>query len=122
MKKLIQLEEIALFISTYVLSILIGFDWWVFIVLLFFPDLSMLGYFINNKIGAWIYNIFHFRFLAIAIALLGYYTSNDIVILIGLVLFGHSTMDRIFGYGLKYKDHFKNTHLGWIGEKNEQKG
>ncbi|WP_206365138.1 DUF4260 family protein [Sphingobacterium corticibacterium] len=23
-------------------------------------------------------------------------------------------MDRIFGYGLKYLDDFKHTHLGWI--------
>lgn len=28
-------------------------------------------------------------------------------------------MDRIFGYGLKYSDDFKHTHLGMIGKKEE---
>ncbi|HAJ82706.1 MAG TPA: DUF4260 domain-containing protein, partial [Zunongwangia profunda] len=32
------------------------------------------------------------------------------------ILFGHSAMDRIFGYGLKYEDNFKNTHMGWFGK------
>ena len=33
----------------------------------------------------------------------------------GIILFTHSNMDRILGYGLKYPDDFKHTHLGWIG-------
>jgi hypothetical protein len=32
-------------------------------------------------------------------------------------LFGHSNMDRLLGYGLKYPDAFQNTHLGVIGKK-----
>ena len=30
----------------------------------------------------------------------------------GIILFGHASMDRIFGYGLKFSDNFKHTHLG----------
>ncbi|TAG51385.1 MAG: DUF4260 family protein, partial [Runella slithyformis] len=33
---------------------------------------------------------------------------------IGIILFAHSAMDRIAGYGLKYEDAFKHTHLGWL--------
>jgi len=33
------------------------------------------------------------------------------------VLYGHSSFDRLCGYGLKYVDDFKHTHLGWIGKK-----
>ncbi|WP_222867763.1 DUF4260 family protein [Sphingobacterium phlebotomi] len=39
------------------------------------------------------------------------------IVLAGIILFGHSAMDRIFGYGLKYGDDFKHTNLGWIGRK-----
>ena len=28
-------------------------------------------------------------------------------------------MDRMFGYGLKYDDAFKHTHLGWIGGQRD---
>ena len=31
------------------------------------------------------------------------------------LLFGHSSFDRVMGYGLKHEDAFQNTHLGRIG-------
>ncbi|MGV8138599.1 MAG: DUF4260 family protein [Mangrovibacterium sp.] len=39
--------------------------------------------------------------------------------LTGIVLFGHSSMDSAFGFGLKYADDFKYTHLGKTGERQE---
>jgi hypothetical protein len=33
----------------------------------------------------------------------------------GLVMLGHSSLDRALGYGLKYPDAFQHTHLGTIG-------
>ena len=33
-----------------------------------------------------------------------------------IILFAHISMDRIFGYGLKFNDSFFNTHLGKIGK------
>jgi hypothetical protein len=45
----------------------------------------------------------------------GFYFENPILILIGVILFSHAALDRVFGYGLKYADSFKNTHLGKIG-------
>jgi len=50
-----------------------------------------------------------------AIGLLGFFTGSTVILLAVVVLFGHSSMDRIFGYGLKFEDEFKNTHLGRIG-------
>lgn len=32
-------------------------------------------------------------------------------------MLGHSAMDRLFGYGLKYNKGFKYTHLGEIGRE-----
>jgi hypothetical protein len=37
--------------------------------------------------------------------------------LAGTILLGHSSLDRVLGYGLKYPDSFQNTHLGVIGRK-----
>lgn len=120
MKTLILLEELAKWILSYLLSLQLGFAWWVFPALLLLPDLSMLGYVVNARAGAWLYNLFHHQGLAIAVGLLGLYLSNPSLQLAGLVLFGHSAMDRAFGYGLKYNDSFQHTHLGWIGKQHKQ--
>jgi GNAT superfamily N-acetyltransferase len=32
------------------------------------------------------------------------------------------TIDRVFGYGLKYPDAFQHTHLGWIGQRKGHLG
>jgi hypothetical protein len=116
MKQLIQLEEAALFtLGIYGFSLL-PFAWWWFLVLILVPDLSMLGYLAGNRAGAWAYNLVHHRAVAIALYLFGCYFSNTNVQLAGVILFAHSSMDRMFGYGLKYEKGFKFTHLGEIGK------
>jgi hypothetical protein len=35
--------------------------------------------------------------------------------LIGVIMFSHAAFDRLLGYGLKYEEGFKFTHLGAIG-------
>ena len=114
----IKLEELGQFLFSILLFSQLDFSWWLFPALLLLPDLSMVGYLANTKIGAWTYNLFHHKLLAITIISLGYWTGNSIISLTGIILFGHSSMDRMFGYGLKYNDDFKHTHLGWIGGTN----
>jgi len=113
----IKLEELAQFLLAIFLFSQLDFAWWMFPALLLAPDLSMLGYLVNTKIGAWLYNLFHHKFIAIGVLIFGYWLEDSTVTLAGVILFGHSSMDRIFGYGLKYEDDFKHTHLGWIGKE-----
>ncbi len=96
----------------------LGLPFWSWFLLFFTPDIGMLGYLVNTKVGAFFYNIFHHKGLAIAIAFAGYFLHNDITTAIGILLFAHASFDRVFGYGLKYADSFKNTHLGSL-EKNK---
>lgn len=97
---------------------LLGYPWWLFLVLLLTPDVGMLGYLVNEKVGANTYNLFHHKGIAILLYFLGMYLSLPIIQMVGVILFAHSSMDRIFGYGLKYDKGFKYTHLGEIGKKN----
>lgn len=117
MKKIIALEEAAMFILSVVLFNQLSFAWWWYLALILTPDISMLGYAINTRIGAKAYNLFHHKGVAIVVYIAGLYLKNEVVQMIGLILFGHSSMDRMFGYGLKYEDSFQNTHLGAIGKK-----
>lgn len=116
MNTVIKLEETALFILGIYLFSLLNFEWWWFLALILAPDLSMIGYAFGNKVGAFLYNIFHHKGIAILLYILGCYFKNEILQLIGIILFSHSAMDRIFGYGLKYEKGFKYTHLGEIGK------
>lgn len=120
MKNLIRLEEVAMLcISIYILYLLKA-DWWFYLLMLLGPDISMLGYVAGPKVGAFTYNLFHHKMVAIAVFIVGVITSTWIWQAIGIILFGHSSMDRIFGYGLKYNSAFSDTHLGKIGpEKNK---
>jgi hypothetical protein len=120
MKQVLQLEELAQtglgIAALYYQPIHIS--WWLWIILFLSPDISMLGYAINTKVGACTYNIFHHKGLAIVIASTGFFTGNHMVLLAGILLFAHSSFDRVMGYGLKYEDDFKHTHLGWMGVEN----
>ena len=90
------------------------FSWLWFIIFIFIPDLSMIGYLINNKIGAILYNIIHTYSLSIALAMYGFLLSNSIVLGAGLILSAHIGMDRMLGLGLKYPTTFKDTHLNRV--------
>ena len=118
MKSVLKLEEVMLFLFGIVLFAQLSYEWWWFPALILLPDIGMLGYLINERIGAITYNAFHHRGLAILIYLFGQYMHMPIVQLIGIILFAHTAMDRIFGYGLKYFKGFKYTHLGEIGKSN----
>ncbi len=116
MQKILKLEEAAMFGSCLYGLILLKVEWWCYVLLLLGPDISMLGYLAGNKTGAVCYNIFHHKGLAVIVFALGIYSQSSLLQIIGLILFGHSSMDRTIGYGLKYFDGFGHTHLGLVGK------
>src|SRR5690554_957699 len=118
MKNIIKAEELAMFVLGVYLFSTLGFEWWWFLVLILSPDISMFGYALGNKIGAYSYNLFHHKAVAIAVYLSGIYLNNSIVELAGVILFAHSAMDRMFGFGLKFITSFNDTHLGKIGKES----
>jgi len=119
MKTSIKLEEFMMLVLGLYLFSLLDYAWWWFPVLILAPDIGMLGYLAGNRVGAFCYNLFHHKGVALAIYLLGTYFSIPLCQLIGTILFSHSALDRVFGYGLKYEKGFKFTHLGEIGKNNE---
>jgi hypothetical protein len=119
MKILIKTEEAtmtlaALFLLSYHS---LALPVWLWCILFFAPDISMLGYLINTRYGAWLYNFFHHKALALAIVTIGYSIANETLIAGGLLLFAHACFDRIWGYGLKYETGFKDTHLGSLAKQ-----
>lgn len=117
MKNILKLEELAMFgLCTWALYSL-NVEWWYYLLLLLGPDIGLIGYAAGNKIGAFIYNLFHHKGVAVVLFITGLLLPDRMIEITGIILFGHSSMDRMFGYGLKLKEGFKYTHLGLIGKK-----
>lgn len=110
-KKILQLEGLFIFLFAAFIYWRLGGNLIIFIILLLVPDLSMIGYIKNKKIGAMIYNSIHNYILATAVIFIGLVLNSNLVVLLGLILTAHIGMDRLFGYGLKYKTDFKDTHM-----------
>jgi hypothetical protein len=89
-----------------------GSSWWLFAVLLFVPDIGMLGYVAGPRLGAVLYDIFHTYALAVPLTAYGYLADRRIALAVGLIWTAHIGMDRMLGYGLKLTSGFKDTHLG----------
>ncbi|MCB0118031.1 MAG: DUF4260 domain-containing protein [Anaerolineales bacterium] len=115
MKNLIRFEEFLMLAFALLLFSGLDYSWWLFALLFFAPDLSMLGYLINPRLGAWTYNLIHHKGLAVTLYAFGYLLTVPWLMFAGTLLFAHSSFDRIFGYGLKHEDSFQHTHLGMIG-------
>jgi hypothetical protein len=115
MNTLLKLEEGALLLLSLFLFNQLNFAWWWFPALLLLPDIGMIGYVINPKIGAYTYNFLHLRLVAAIVALYAFTYGNDYWKLAAIILFAHISFDRMMGYGLKYTDSFHKTHLGTIG-------
>ena len=79
LKSILKLEEIGMFIFGIYLFSQLNYAWWWFLVLIFTPDFSMVGYLFGNKMGAISYNIFHHKGIAVLIYLMGIFFSKFLV-------------------------------------------
>lgn len=117
MKRTLLLEEVGIFCLSLFMYTQLPYGWGLYVLLILTPDFSMIGYIKDTQVGALLYNVFHHRGLALALWGLGYVTGISWVMLVGVILFSHSSLDRVAGYGLKYRDDFKHTHLGEIPDR-----
>lgn len=117
MKNILKLEEAGmLLLAVFLYYTQLHFNNWLYWALFLLPDIGVIGYLVNTKAGAFTYNIFHHKAIAIIVFIAGWWMHSEVLELAGLVLFGHASFDRMVGYGLKYNDSFSNTHLGLIGK------
>ncbi len=114
MRNLVRLEEFTMLLGGLYLFSLLGYSWWVLLLLILIPDIGMIGYVVNPRVGAVTYNICHHRSAALLFLGLGILLSSSTLQLVGVIMWCHACMDRMLGYGLKYSDSFWHTHLGMI--------
>lgn len=108
---LLRLEGFAFFMAAIAVYASQGFSGVAFALLLLVPDVSMLGYLVNVRVGSRLYNVVHAYNLPLILIALGVALSAPVALQIGLIWFAHNSMDRVAGYGLKYATTFKDTHI-----------
>lgn len=89
-------------------------SWWLFALLILAPDLSMVGYLKDERIGARVYNAVH---TYVGPALLGaaaWWLGSALAGHVALIWVAHIGFDRLLGFGLKHPTGFGDTHLGGI--------
>jgi Domain of unknown function (DUF4260) len=116
---LLRLEGLGVALLTATLYARTGASWWLFAALWIVPDLSLLGYLASPCLGARTYNALHTYVLSalLALAALLLHACGPLLP-IALIWANHIGIDRMLGYGLKYAEGFRFTHLGRIGKES----
>jgi hypothetical protein len=111
----LRLEGLAILVAAAAAYLALGGPLLLLVPLLLVVDVSMLGYTAGPRVGAALYNVGHSMVTGIVVAAAGWALGATPLLVAGIVLLGHSGMDRLAGYGLKYPTSFSDTHLGRIG-------
>lgn len=108
---LLRVEGAAMFACSLFLYHSLGARWGEFFALCLWPDLFMLGYLANARLGARLYNLVHMDALPLALAVVTFGLRQPGPMAFAFIWLAHIGWDRTLGYGLKYPTFFKDTHL-----------
>jgi len=89
-----------------------GGGWVQYVALWLIPDLFMVGYLLNSRVGAVAYNLSHNLVLPLGLSVLAVVRPDMFLLQLGLIWLSHVAIDRALGFGLKYASAFGDTHLG----------
>lgn len=108
---MLRVEGAALLIAALAAYAATGGDWLAFVVLLLAPDLSMIGYLVNPRVGGITYDVVHNYALPLLALAAAWALTSPALLSVAIIWIAHISMDRMLGYGLKYATAFKDTHL-----------
>lgn len=113
---LLRIEGGVLFACSLFVYHYLGANWWLFLGLFFSPDLFMLGYLANAKLGARLYNLVHTEILPLAVGTTALHFHQIGTSVVAVIWLSHIGLDRALGYGLKYPTFFKDTHMQRVSQ------
>jgi hypothetical protein len=108
---LLRAEGAALAAGALVLYAREDFGVVLLLVLALAPDVAFLGYLAGPRAGAAAYNATHTTLGPIVLGVAGVLSDADLAVQLALIWLAHIGIDRLLGYGLKYPDRFRETHL-----------
>ena len=86
--------------------------WGMFALLFLVPDISLLGYLGSaNKASAAFYNLVHSYVLPLGLGLVAWERGAVLGGQLALIWLSHISFDRCLGFGLKFPESFRYTHM-----------
>jgi hypothetical protein len=86
--------------------------WGMFALLFLVPDISLLAYLGSaNKASGAVYNLVHSYILPIGLGLVAWERGAMLDVPLALIWLSHISFDRCLGFGLKFPESFRYTHL-----------
>lgn len=110
-RHILRADGVAIALVAVLLYRELGVAWWVFVVGFLAPDLSLLAYLVHARAGAAVYNAVHSYLGGAAAFGAGLLHESAALMAVGLIWVAHIGIDRAVGFGLKYPDEFRRTHL-----------
>ena len=86
--------------------------WGLFAAFFLAPDVALIPYiWSKGLISANIYNLLHTYLLPLGLGLFAWTSGSAISGELALIWMAHISFDRLMGYGMKYPDDFRRTHI-----------
>ena len=95
----------------------LGPPWWLALLVLAAPDVSIAAYAMGPRTGAAVYNAAHTYLGPAVFAAVGILSDSMTTVVVATLWALHVGADRALGFGLKYRTGFADTHLGRIGPR-----
>jgi hypothetical protein len=110
---LLRLESLLVLAATILAyRLVLHGPWWLFAVLFLVPDFSLAGYLLpDRRRAALLYNAIHSYLLPILLAFAAWQLPDIRMGQIAAIWIAHIAFDRLLGYGLKFSQAFKPTHI-----------
>jgi hypothetical protein len=108
---LLRVEGLVLFGCAIALYVREDYSLLLLAVLFLAPDLSFVGLAAGQRAGAVAYDTAHTYVGPILLASLSLIAEWSTGVQLGLIWLAHIGIDRALGYGLRYPDAFRDTHL-----------
>jgi hypothetical protein len=87
------------------------------VLMFFLSELSLLGYLVSPRFGAYLYNVFHFQVTVIFLFFLLNILTYAFLFQPFLIWLAHIHFNRMLGVGFKDVKGAAYTHLGYLGSK-----
>jgi len=86
--------------------------WGLFALLFLAPDVSLLPYMRSKGLAAaTIYNLIHSYALPLGLGFYAWLAGAPLAGEVSLIWMAHISLDRLLGFGLKFQEEFRRTHI-----------
>ncbi len=113
----LRIESAMLLCATIVAYAWTRQSWWLFGALFLAPDIGILAYSANPRVGAICCNAMHTSICAILLDGAGYLSASPVALSLAMIWLAHVGFDWMLGYGPKYATGFSDTHLRPLGQR-----